>query len=87
MRGYQKRIIHLKNTGSDMFEEAYFVVKETVTTKGGCEGHSIIDEANRIIEENCIVGKRKNGSVGERLLCVAIGAAVASIVYLITIII
>ena len=55
MRGYQKRIIYIKNVGSEIFEEAYFVVKD------GCEGikthEKMVDEANRIINEN--VGKKK----------------------------
>jgi hypothetical protein len=28
VRGCQKKIIYLKNTGSEVFEEAYFVVRE-----------------------------------------------------------
>ena len=28
LKGYQKRVIYLKNTGSEIFKEAYFVVDE-----------------------------------------------------------
>ena len=51
MRGYQKKIIHIKNTGSECFEEAYFVIKgDTGTGLGAHE--KMVDEANRIINEN-----------------------------------
>ena len=51
MRGYQKRVIYIKNTGSEIFEEAYFVVKGDVTAS--LHTHDkMVDEANRIINEN-----------------------------------
>ena len=50
MRGYQKRVVYLKNPGSAIFEEAYFVIKEGQESKENEK--SIIDEANRIIREN-----------------------------------
>lgn len=51
MRGYQKRVIYLKNTGSRDFEEAYFIVRADVGDKGHTCPH-MIEEANRIIDEN-----------------------------------
>lgn len=50
MRAYQKKVIFLKNTGSDSFEEAYFVISDK-----GCESKShtdMVDEAKRIIKES-----------------------------------
>lgn len=56
MRGYQKRVIFLKNTGSELFEEAYFVVKDGMGEK---RSHlDMVGEANRIIEENYEKKKR-----------------------------
>lgn len=54
MRGYQKRVIYLKNTGSSIFEEAYFVIKadEKNNPDKYYTGDALIEEANRIIEEN-----------------------------------
>ena len=50
MRGYQKKAIYIKNTGSQVFEEAYFVVRPD---GGGVKNSAdMIIEANRIIEEN-----------------------------------
>ena len=51
MRGYQKKVIYLKNMESDLFEEAYFVIKDgTGNDTGSTE--RLVDEANRIIKEN-----------------------------------
>ena len=51
MRGYQKRVIYLKNTGSRDFEEAYFIVRGDVGEDARSSLH-MIEEANRIIDEN-----------------------------------
>lgn len=59
MRGYQKRVIYLKNTGSRNFEEAYFVVRDTNDGVRPDSASAMIDEANLIIDEN--FGKRKRG--------------------------
>ena len=58
MRGYQRRVIYLKNTGSALFDEAYFVVKEN----GGAAAESgdMVSEATRIIEENSGAKKRRS---------------------------
>lgn len=56
MRGYQRKVIYLKNTGSAIFDEAYFVVNERADgVKGSAD---MVSEANRIIEENT-GGKRR----------------------------
>ena len=51
VRGYQKKVIFLKDTGSHLFDEAYFVV-----SRKGEEAHieqsDMIYEANRIIKES-----------------------------------
>ena len=59
MRGCQKKVVFLKNTGSDIFEEAYFVLKSDTDTANRSEA-DIIKEANRIIEENMDKGRRIN---------------------------
>ena len=51
MRGYQKRLVCLKKTGSPIIEEAYFVLSDGVSLENGKE--RFLKEANRIIEE-CI---------------------------------
>lgn len=62
MRGYQKKVIFMKNTGSDLFEEAYFILKEG---KDGQAEPDIIEEARRIVKENehtaPLIKKKKSG--------------------------
>ena len=56
MRGYQKRIVFLKNVESEIFEEAYFVLKEEEKL-GEISHATMVEEAKRIIDES--LGKRK----------------------------
>ena len=56
LRGYQKRIVFLKNVESEIFEEAYFVLKEEEKTVEISHA-TMVEEAKRIIEES--LGKRK----------------------------
>lgn len=51
MRGYQKKVIYIKNTGSECFEEAYFVIKSDTGPNIGSH-EKMVDEANRIIKES-----------------------------------
>ena len=45
LKGCQKKIIFLKNTGSDIFEEAYFVIKPDYD---GMNTDDIVCEATKI---------------------------------------
>jgi hypothetical protein len=51
IKGCSKRMIVLKNTGSDFFDEAYFVIKPHRTINSFRGEKAFIDEANRIIKE------------------------------------
>lgn len=55
LRGCQKKIIVLKNTGSEMFEEAYFIIKPEFEDKSD---FNIIEEATKIISSNQLVVKK-----------------------------
>ena len=57
MRGYQKKVVFLKNTGSPIFEEAYFVIKGDILTQNPTTEDMVV-EASRIIEENFEKKKR-----------------------------
>ena len=57
MRGYQKRVIYLKNMGSKNFEEAYFVLRSDAKESEKASA-KMIEEANKIIDENFSVRKR-----------------------------
>ena len=52
VKGCEKRIVYLKNTGSPMFCEAYFVINESYARKANDGQLSIVKEAERLIEES-----------------------------------
>ena len=58
VRGYQKKIILLKNVGSEIFDEACFVLNSEEKT-GKISHATMVAEAKRIIEENFGVTKRR----------------------------
>ena len=51
MRGYQKKVIFLKNTGSHLFDEAYFVMSRE-GEEAAIDQSDMVFEANRIINES-----------------------------------
>lgn len=59
VRGCQKKIIYLKNTQSDLFDEAYFVIKNNIddVRVNECD---MVEEANRILEESFFVETQKS---------------------------
>lgn len=83
MRGYQKKVIYVKNTGSRHFEEAYFVMRPDSDTDVP-SSESMVREANRIIKEN--FESRRGGflrSKGWHLLTFFMGAVFALLVCLV----
>lgn len=50
MRGYQRKVIHIKNTGSYLFDEAYFVLSRDGESLELGED-DMVTEANRIIDD------------------------------------
>lgn len=61
MKGCQKRIIVMKNTGSNLFDEAYFILKDNAVRAQAISEHDMVGEATRIIAENLLVGDRRLG--------------------------
>ena len=55
VKGCERRIVHLKNTGSTLFEEAFFLMKDEKNEKPPSYA-AMVREATRIIEENITVG-------------------------------
>jgi len=81
MRGYQKKVIYLKNTGSRHFEEAYFILRED-SEKGAFTNADMIDEANRIIKEN--FEKERRGFFSSKkwyIVAFFVGCAAASLIF------
>ena len=63
VKGAQKRMVVVKTADSDMFEEAYFVIRRNA----GHRSMDMLAEANRIIE-GCGIGKREKRKIDLRLL-------------------
>ena len=55
VKGYKRNIVLLKDTNSEIFDMAYFIMKDDLREKN----IDIIGEANRILEENTCPAKRK----------------------------
>ena len=70
MRGCERKIIMLKGTDSEMFDEAYFLIRRDFKDGGGGE---IVREAERIVEGNTTRRKEKDKRKRERALAFAIG--------------
>ena len=65
VKGSQRRVIHVKNTKSGIFDEAYFILKEEILLS--VPENDMINEANRIIEEN-LKGERGGKRYGKLLI-------------------
>ena len=64
IKGASRRMVVLKNTGSPLFEEAYFILREEAETKG--LRTDMVAEANRIVSANALPPrdtKRKGGAL------------------------
>ena len=65
IKGCHKNIVFLKDTGSKLFDEAYFILKPDAMGK---EESDIILEANKIVNGLCpesFKGKEKKGHFGK----------------------
>ena len=84
MRGYQRKVIHIKKTGSYLFDEAYFIISRE-GEKTPVNEESMILEANRIIEDSIDVGnKNKSSSVFLKLTVIPflVGALVSAALFI-----
>jgi hypothetical protein len=88
MRGYQRKIIHLKNTGSYLFDEAYFVL-----SRDGEDLHigedDMVKEAGRIIDNRNYIKINTNFFIRNKRQLVSLllgalsGVVVSGIIFLI----
>lgn len=73
IRGCHKNVVFLKNTGSELFDEAYFVVKASV--KNDCY-QDIVYEATQIADGLC--EHKKKRKIKGALLSFLAGAALGA---------
>ncbi len=64
VRGCKRGVVFLKNTGSKLFREAYFIIDENTDVRGVSES-DMVKEANRIIEENLAAGCKTEETCGK----------------------
>lgn len=75
VKGCQKTVIYLKNTGSDYFDEAYFVLTDDIYD---CTDGDLIAEANRIIENaGTEVQKRRRLITKEKIISFTLGLLIS----------
>ncbi len=84
IRGCQKRIVVLKNTGSDMFEEAQLVIKDEYKD---CNDLDIISEAVKIVSDYSFkprtpVKKKRVSEILPFALGILLGVLLCVVVYL-----
>ena len=58
MRGCERRIIMLKGTDSEIFDEAYFLLRRDF--KNGVQASEIVSEAQRIVSLNTTKKRRRS---------------------------
>ena len=74
MRGCERKIIMLKGTNSEIFDEAYFLIRRDLKT----ESHTgeIVREAQRIVDMNTTHRNVRKRSAGETF---ALGALIGAL--------
>ena len=88
IKGCNKRVIVMKDTGNAMIEEAFFILKPEAA-KSGFAREDIVKQANRILEKSMCddrfshlsvnsSGKSKNGSFSSFFSGAVIGAIVTA---------
>jgi len=59
IKGIAKRMFILKNMKSEIFDEAYFIMKEDIVERMPADDADMVKEASRIIDENDIFIREK----------------------------
>lgn len=88
MKGYQRKVIHIKNTGSYLFDEAYFVLSRDGESLRLGED-DMVTEANRIINDKSYARIKYNPIFRYRrqIISLALGIAIGVISSLVAILI
>jgi len=82
VRGYQKKVIFIKNAGSEIFDEAYFVLRCDEKTHKISHA-TMVSEAKRIIDENVGTKRRWPRFLNLKLLLAfLLGAFVSFLIFI-----
>jgi hypothetical protein len=80
MKGYQRKMICLKQTGSELFEEAYFVMRREKESDPYDE-EALLAEANRIVNNQGDVKKKRRAFPYRSFFWGAIGASCVCLLF------
>ena len=58
LKGAQKRMVVLRTATSSHFESAYFILKDDAPGDEGGQGPSMLEEANRILDQSFVPPSR-----------------------------
>ncbi len=75
-KGYKRKVIVVKDTGSRLFDSAYFIVREGAD-EGGIK--DMVEEASRIINEKTAENACPNSY--KRFFSFSLGAAFCSVIF------
>ncbi len=86
LKGCERRMIKIENTDSELFESAYFIIRQNVPLPKKKRREDMLREAERIVSDKTVPGETKRRS-GRRLFIerasfFASGAAVSAVVAL-----
>ena len=82
LKGCQKRIVQIKSMPSELFEEAYFILKPSGEKAAEDD---IVKEAERLLKESLFQKKEKTFRVSwEDILVFLAGAALAVVIFCIS---
>ena len=77
IKGCQKRIIFVKNTGCDLFDEAYFVLKDDIPYNDDFNAN-IVRVANEVINQSGLPTRKKKSRKG--LWCFLLGSFLTTLI-------
>ncbi len=74
-KGCCKKMIQLKNTGSNIFDEAYFIISDKSDKADKMSAYDMVNEANKILSENMLSDyfskdnkNKKKGTAGRAIV-------------------
>ena len=79
IKGCQKRMIFIKDTGCDLFEEAYFILKSDIPLSD-CIEDDIVRVATEIINQNKFAKKQKKNRKSFKGLFSFLGGAILGVI-------
>lgn len=85
VKGVSRRVIVIKSPDPNLFEEAIFIVREDVISKGGVTSDEILKEAQRVADvyvKNNLHGSRKRARLPAPAFAAA-GAGLTGVLWLV----